>query len=130
MDTKGGRYTVNINGTRYSGRGKATVKPARATPKAEANRDGSAYRTVEAKLASIELTFDRGPKDQSIPWDESMLLSDVDVTFNEFDTGVTHYLTKASWVGEPSLDTDSGEISGMSVMSDQYRKVPTAGTNR
>lgn len=129
MDTKGGRYSVNINGTRYSGRGKASVKAARATPKADANRDGTAYRTVEAKLASLALSFDRGPKDQSIPWDETMLLSDIDVTFTETDTGVTHYFTKASWVGEPETDTDTGEVTGMSVMSDQYRKVPSTGTN-
>ena len=129
MDTKGGRYTININGTRYSGRGKATVKPARAVPKVEVNRDGSAYRTVEPKPSSIELSFDRGPKDQRIPWDETMLLSDVDVTFAEFDTGVTHYLTAASWNGEPSLDTDNGEVTGMSVMSDQYRKTGSVGTN-
>ena len=130
MDTKGGRYTININGVRYSGRGKATITPARATPKAEPNRDGTAYRTVEAKLAGVELGFDRGPNDQRIPWDETMLLSDVDVTFNEFDTGVTHYWTAASWVGEPKIDSDSGELSGMSLMSDQYRKVGSTGTNR
>ena len=130
MDTKGGRYTVNINGQRYSGRGKATIKPARATPKAEPNRDGTGYRTVEAKLASLELSFDRGPGDQRIPWDETMLLTDVDVTFAEYDTGVTHYFTSASWNGEPSLDTDNGEVTGMSVMSDSYRKVGGVGTNR
>lgn len=119
MDTKGGRYTITIGGTRYSGRGKASVRPARATPKADANRDGTGFRTVEAKLASIALTFDRG---NGIPWDETMLLSDVDVSFKEDDVGVTHYLTKSSWVGEPEIDTDSGEVSGMSLASDQYQK--------
>ncbi|MGX9981978.1 phage tail tube protein [Methylobacterium fujisawaense] len=123
MDTKGGRYTIKIGGTRYSGRGKATIKPARAVPKAEANRDGSGYRTVEPKLASVELAFDRGPDDDRIRWTEGMLLDDVDVTFREDDVGVTHYWTKGSWNGEPSLDSDTGEVSGMSVMSDQYRSI-------
>lgn len=130
MDTKGGRYTLNINGDRYSGRGKATITQARAVSKAEPNRDGTAYRTVEPKLSGVELEFDRGPNAQRIPWDESMLLADIDVTFAEFDTGLTHYWTAASWVGEPKLDTDNGSVTGMSIMSDQYRNNPSPGTNR
>lgn len=125
MDTKGGRYIINANGRRYSGRGKATITPARAVPKADPNRDGTAYRTVEPKLAGIDLSFDRGPKDDVPRWTEDMLLQNVDVTFIEQDAGVTHYFTAASWNGTPSLDTDSGEITGMSVMSDQYRSINT-----
>ena len=121
MDTKGGRYSIRINGQRFSGRGKATVKSAAATPKADPNRDGTAYRTVEAKLPMISLSFDRGSKSQAIRWDETMILRDVDVTFVEDDAGYTHYFTSGSWVGEPDLDTDTGEITGMSVASDQYR---------
>ena len=121
METKGGRYSIKIGGQRFSGRGKATVKPAEATPKVDANRDGSAYRTVEAKIPMISLSFDRGPKSQAIKWNAAMLLADVDVTFIEDDAGWTHYFTAGSWVGEPDIDTDSGEVSGMSVASDQYR---------
>lgn len=121
MDTKGGRYSIRIGGQRFSGRGKATVKPAEATPKAEVNRDGSAYRTVEAKLPMISLSFDRGSKTQRLVWNAAMILQDVDVTFTEDDANWTHYFTAGSWVGEPDIDTDSGEVSGMSVASDQYR---------
>ena len=123
MDTKGGRYSVRIGGQRFSGRGKASIKPAQATPKADPNRDGSAYRTVEAKLAMVSLSLDRGSKTQAIRWDADMLLRDVDVTFIEDDAGYTHYFTSGSWVGEPDIDTDTGEVTGMSVASDQYRAV-------
>ena len=120
MDTKGGRYSIKIGGTRYSGRGKASIKPARATPEADANRDGTGYRTVKSKLAEISLSFDRGPKDQSPRWTEAMLLQNVDVTFTEDDVGLTHYFTAGSWHGDPEIDTDSGEVTGMAVRSDQY----------
>lgn len=121
MDTKGGRYTITIGGVRYAGRGKASIKPARATPKAGANRDMSAYRTVDTKLAEISLQLDRGPKAQRLTWTEDMLLQDIDVTFREDDAGVTHYLTAGSWEGDPEIDTDDGSVSGMMVKSDQYR---------
>ncbi|MCJ2098946.1 phage tail tube protein [Methylobacterium sp. E-046] len=123
MDTKGGRYSVRIGGQRFSGRGKASIKPAQATPKADPNRDGTAYRTVEAKLAMVSLSFDRGSKTAAISWTSDMLLRDVDVTFIEDDAGRTHYFTSGSWVGEPDIDTDTGEVTGMSVASDQYRAV-------
>ncbi|WFS07779.1 phage tail tube protein [Methylobacterium sp. 391_Methyba4] len=123
MDTKGGRYSVRINGQRFSGRGKATIDPAEATPKADPNRDGTAYRTVEPQLPMIALSFDRGSKSQAITWTANMLLADVDVTFIEDDAGRTHYFTAGSWVGKPSIDTDTGEVTGMSVASDQYRAV-------
>ena len=123
MDTKGGRYSIRIGGQRFSGRGKASIKPAEATPKADPNRDGTAYRTVEAKLPMVSLSFDRGSKSQAIRWTAGMLLRDVDVTFIEDDAGWTHYWTNGSFVGEPDIDTDTGEVTGMSVASDQYRSV-------
>lgn len=123
MDTKGGRYSIRCNGQRFSGRGKASIKPARATPKADPNRDGSSYRTVEAKLSTVAMSLDRGSKADNFKWDEAMLLKDVDVTFIEDDAGRTHYFTAGSWVGEPEIDTDTGEVTGMSVASDQYRAV-------
>ena len=76
MDTKGGRYSVRINGQRFSGRGKASIDPAEATPKADPNRDGTAYRTVEPQLPMIALSFDRGSKAQAITWTAGMLLQD------------------------------------------------------
>lgn len=120
MDTQGGRYSIKIAGQRYTGRGKATIKPSQIGVKADANRDGTGFRTVEAKLASIDLTFDRGPASDRFRWTQALLLKSVDVTFTEDDAGITHYFTAGSWNGEPAIDTDSGEVSGMSVMSDQY----------
>ena len=41
MDTKGGRFTLDLSGRTFSGRGKATISPARATRENGANSDGS-----------------------------------------------------------------------------------------
>ena len=120
MDTKGGRFTIDINGRTYSGRGEAKITPARATPKNGVNWDGSGYNTVEPKLAGCELTFDRGI---GLFWTEGEILGAINLTFVETDAQVTHYFTNANWEGEPSINSKDGEVSGMSIKSDQYRAV-------
>jgi len=117
MDTKGGRYSLDIDGQTFSGRAKATINPSNVELANEANQDGTGYTTVKPGLYGIELTFDRG---SGIKWNAAMLLKKVNVTFREDDVGLTHYLTGARWQGKPAIDTENGEVSGLSLMSDQY----------
>ncbi|PZQ13635.1 MAG: hypothetical protein DI565_13920 [Ancylobacter novellus] len=119
MQTKGGRYTIDIGGRRYSGRAEATIRPAQATPETGVNQDASGYVTVSPQLAEIELSFDRG----AFAWREGMLLETIDVTFKETDAGHTHLLTRANWSGRPEINSATGEVRGMKVASDQYRRV-------
>ncbi len=120
MDTRGGRFTLDIGGEIYSGRGAAKIMPARATPSTGVNQDGTGFVAVAPQLSTIELSFDRGSRRR---WTEKEILRTVDLTFVEKDTGVTHYLTKANWNGQPSIDSASGEVSGMSLASDRYKAV-------
>ena len=115
---KGGRFTLDIDGKRYSGRGKATISPAAATRENGTNMDGTKWSSVKPKLVSLDLTFDRGV---GLKWDEDMMLDDLNVTFVETDAKVTHLFTDASWSGEPSIDTENGEVSGL--------KIECAGSN-
>lgn len=119
MDTKGGRFSLEIGGAVYSGRAKATIMPARATPDTGVNQDGTGYATVTPQLAEIELSFDRG----FFRWTESMLLQPVNITFAEDDVGLTHFLTAGNWAGRPSIDSATGEVTGMKVSSDRYKSV-------
>ncbi|RXF67686.1 phage tail tube protein [Hansschlegelia zhihuaiae] len=118
MDKKGGRFSLTISGRTYSGRGVATLNPARATPSTGVNQDGTGYVTVTPQLARLSLSLDRG---SGFFWTEGELLPAVDVTFIEDDVGVTHYLTQASWDGQPSVDSGSGEVTGMTLASDRYK---------
>jgi len=120
MDTKGGRFTLDINGRTVSGRGAAKIKPARAVPTNGVNMDGTGYSTVEPKLASLELTFDRGV---GLRWDETMLLERINVTFVEDDAGVTHLYTRGRWAGEPEIDSQTGEVSGLTIETDSYQQI-------
>ena len=118
MDTKGGRIEIDINGRTYVARAKATLKPARATRTNGVNQNGTGYSTVAPKLAGIEVTFDRG---SGLDWGEAEMLQEINVTFTEKDAGRVHVFTGARFEGEPSIDTETGEISGLSIMGDNYR---------
>ncbi len=119
MDTKGGRFNMTVNGRVLSGRAKATFETALISLENGANQDGSGYSTVKPKLAKLDLTFDRG----KLKWTDAMLLETVDVTFTETDLNppVVHLMTGARWSGTPSLDTETGEVSGLSLESDKYQ---------
>lgn len=118
MDTQGGRITLDINGQVFDCRGKATIHPARAVPENGVNWSGKGYSMVKPKLASAEMSYDRG---QSFVWTEDMLLGSLNVTIVEPDAGRIHYFTNARWSGEPIIDTESGEVTGLKIESDLYR---------
>lgn len=120
MDTKGGRFTLDINGRTFSGRGKAGIVAARAVRENGVNMDGTGYSTVKPRLASMDLTFDRGV---GLKWDEAMMLQELNVTFVETDVKVTHLFTNANWSGEPSIDSETGEVSGLKIESDKYQAI-------
>ena len=123
MYQAGGRITITIGGQRYSPRGKAIIKPAQLSHELMTNHDGTVSRATKAMPATAELTFDRG--NQAIgtarpKWDSSFMLPFYDITIRETDTGVLHLFSGATIVGEPAIDTESGEVTGLSVGTDNY----------
>lgn len=121
MHQAGGRISISIAGRRFNPRGRAVIKPAMLSHEANANHDGTVYRTTKAMPATAELSFDRGS--DRFAWDSSFMTGFVDVTIVERDVGVTHLFTRATLVGEPSIDTETGEVSGLSIATDVYQKV-------
>src|SRR4051812_41596764 len=120
MDTKGGRISITISGQTFTGRGKFSVMPSTVEVKADANQDGSAYRTVKPVLSCLKGSFDRGI---GIKWDEAMMLQDIDATFIETDAKVTHLFTTASWANRPEIDSETGEVTGLEIHTDKYQSI-------
>ena len=75
-----------------------------------------ATNTVAPKLVGIDLSFDRGI---GLNWDSTMILQSVDVTFVETDFGKTHMFTSASWDGDPTIDSATGEVTGLKLMTSE-----------
>lgn len=121
MDTKGGRVTIQASGSDgaflLSTRGKLTLDVSTVEIAAGANNDGTGYRTVKPTLAKAGLTFE---VPDGIAIDTAFMLDTYDVTFSEDDVGATHLFTGATFTGRPSKDTETGEVSGLSIETDTY----------
>jgi len=121
MHQAGGRITLVFGATRLSPRGKATIYPAQIKHDIQVNHDGTVSRTTAATAARIEMTFDRG--DGRFKWDSTFMKDFVDMTLRETDVGVLHMATGSSLIGEPAIDTETGEVSGLSIATDSYTQV-------
>jgi hypothetical protein len=90
------------------------------------NQDGSLYRTVAPKARTAEITFDRFVDNERQPlrWAENIMLQvNLGITFVEQDTGVTHILSGGFFTGKPTMDTSTGEVSGLALAADSYKTI-------
>lgn len=123
--TSGGRVSTVINGIAYSARGVITLNASNINVSAGANQDGSVYRTVAPKPRTAELTFDRFVDIDGEPlrWAENLMEQEnLPITFVEQDgQRLTHILTGGFFTGEPTMDTSTGEVSGLGLAADSYK---------
>ena len=128
MQQAGGRITITLGGVRFSPRGKASIKPAGLQHTVQTNHDGTISRSTAAKPIECDLSFDRGAASNGTmrpKWDSAFMLPFYDVTVAETDVGVLHMFSGASIIGEPSIDTETGEVTGLSIATDAVNYTQT-----
>jgi hypothetical protein len=115
----GGRVRITIDGVSYSARNATNIKPAQIQNQVYTNHDGAVSFGTMAQPATAELTFDVGPRDID-RFDAAFMRNFHNVTILEIDRGLLHQFTNAKVVGEPSINTETGEVSGLSIATDSY----------
>lgn len=126
MHTSGGRVSIVVNGVVYSARGEIKLNGSRVMVDVGANQDGTIFKTVKPQPAMAESTFDRFVDANGTPlvWDETLMLqNNLAATFIEKDTGITHLLTNATFVGEPGQNLSSGETDGLKIAAENYQTI-------
>lgn len=113
-DFKGGRISLDIDGISYSARAGAKIDTSGVAVTSDTNQDGSMHSYVTPKLISLTVSFDRGDPSR-IKWNSAMMLKPVNASFTETDARLQHLMTGAVFNGTPSVDTDKGEVSGLSL---------------
>ena len=109
-DNSGGRVEINVGGVRYSARSSVTIRPTPFEREAGANQDNTIYVTTKPMPAEAEVTLsDRC----GLKLDDLVAGCHIDVTIRLTDMKRTYLFTRASVVGRPEIDTESGEISGI-----------------
>lgn len=119
-DNSGGRVILTIDGVVYKTRGGITLRPIPKERTVEAHDDGTHYVMTRARpaTASFRLSFLCGLNLQ--------VLADachVDVTFDLIDMKKRFLYTKATILGQPEINTESGEISGLSIASSLVKEL-------
>ncbi len=109
----GGRVRITANGNMWSPRAAVTIVPVNFERKAESNQDGTLFVTTKAMPYSAKLSLsDRcGLKISDI------MACPLDITIELVDVRRRYLLSKAVVVGRPEINTETGEISGLEVVT-------------
>jgi hypothetical protein len=116
----GGTMTFrDSSGRNVSLRGTFTVYPGRFSIEGVTNQDGSADRVATPVSPRAEIVF----ADKNI--DLASLMGDQrrDMTISEEFTGVQHLYTEAFYTGEVASNRVNGEVTGVGIMAEAYRKL-------
>lgn len=118
-DNAGGRVILTVNGKRFSTRGGITIRPAHKSREAAANDDGSIYVTTKPEVGEAEFTIsDRC----GLNIDDLTDSCFIDATFDLIDMKKKFLFSRASVVGRPEYKTETGEITGLKIVSSMVRQ--------
>lgn len=115
----GGRIDVTIDGRLYQMAGEIKAQEANIEPEAVTNTNGSIGRSVKPVPYEVDVTF-RQMAGLSI---QDLMSRTFDFSAYERDLGKWIIMTGAFITGKPSRNTINGEISGLKIVSDQWRAV-------
>lgn len=117
--TVGGRVAITLDGVTYHPVADVEVEGSRVEVESVINQDGSVGRSVKPKPYKVKINY----RDmRGLDLDDLMTRS-FDFSMIEQDTGRSILLSAAFHEGTPTRNTVTGEISGLMVVSDQYRIV-------
>lgn len=126
MHTSGGRVSIVIDGIVFSARGEIKLNTSGVNVEVGTNQDGTLYKTVKPQPKMAECSFDRfvDVSGNQLKFDEALMLrNNIPATFVEKDTGITHLLTKGTFVGDPSQNLGNGEVDGVKFAAEGYETI-------
>ncbi|WP_414832196.1 phage tail tube protein [Afifella sp. YEN Y35] len=107
-------------GEKLTIRGDVTIKPAGISAEAITNQNGSVSQSATLMPHGWECTFEDAA---DLDWNALMRAGAFEVTIREDYTGVSHLFGSGFFVGEPSINRKTGEVSGLSGAHQSYRKI-------
>ncbi|MFG1246796.1 phage tail tube protein [Xanthobacter flavus] len=117
----GGTIYLTVDGERFTpSEGDITIMPTNAEVEGLANQDGSAAYKVSPRLVRAEISFRQGC---GFKWADWMLKCKVNATIVEETNGRQHLFTGTRFVGRPSLNMSSGEVTGVAIEGGTYQYV-------
>lgn len=115
----GGRVDITIDGATYHPVADIEVEGSNIEAEAVQNQDGTIGRSIKPKPYRVRITF----RDMAGLDINELMARTFDFSCIERDLGRSILLTESFMEGTPARNTVTGEISGLTVVSDQYRVV-------
>jgi hypothetical protein len=118
-NVQGGVIEFIVNGVPYSTTGDVVVYPSRYESEHQANNDGSMSVQKTPKVPSAEITLR-----SHCAFDPSELTEQctLDVVIRQPTAKKRYMFPKAAIVGDPQMNLQSGEVSGLMVASPHYKQ--------
>ncbi|MBB4952762.1 hypothetical protein H4S14_000804 [Agrobacterium vitis] len=115
----GGRMTVRTStGALLAMRGSFSITASGQSNEVEVAQDGSADRVGKPTAYRAEVTF----KDDGVDFTTVMTAARQNFTIFEEFTNVTHYFFNAFFTGEPVSNRINGEVTGLTIVGESYRR--------
>lgn len=116
----GGEMRMTIGGQQMVLRGTFNLDPVNTTTKVVTNLNGSISRqfTPDAYGADLKSLEDT----PGIDWQAIIRSPPQPVVIVEEQTAVTHMFTNAVFEGAPSIDRETGEVTGLKIRAPAYTK--------
>ncbi|ORE91000.1 hypothetical protein [Aurantimonas sp. 22II-16-19i] len=109
------------SGTAYTLRSAVTMNTASLSTEAVRNQNGKNSYVATLRAPSAELTLE----DEGQDMEDILRAGSQDIYIIEEFTGVTHVYVFGRITGEPQSNRENGELSGLMIQSDEYRRVRT-----
>jgi hypothetical protein len=117
----GGRVALKVDNIWYHPVADVVIEPTNIEPDSVVNQDGSVQRIVKAKALKATITIrDRRGLDIMRLIEAS---GGIDATIDEIDMKRRCLFSNAFVQGAASRNTQSGEIDGLEIVSDQFKIV-------
>jgi hypothetical protein len=107
--SSGGRVRITANGKVWSARTAVTITPINFERTVESNQDGTIFTKTKPMPCEASLTL----SDSCGMRIEEIMSCPLDVTIQLIDLNRQYLFTQAVVVGRPSINTETGEISGL-----------------
>jgi len=120
----GGEMRFAIAGANLVVRGKVQTYPSNASAEGIVNQDGSTSRTLTPKGYRAKMTFEDTPAGTAtaLDWNAILRGGPFNATLVEDHTGVLHTWTRAKFTGDAEVDRMNGEVTGLELLADDYKK--------
>lgn len=115
----GGEMRITVGGVPYTMRGTFTVNPSNRTVQPGASADGSVYTTHTMAGYRFEVALE-----DSGGLDPHALLTGgpFNVSVIEDSNGTLHMWTGCKFHGDPQINRQTGEVTGLSGVAPSYRR--------